>query len=369
MHTRFTSIINEIHSLGEIIPWNKLVRKILSVLVGSWERKVNVITEAKDMQKLTVDELIWNLKTYDMNKKKDNERREPKKEKKLVLKEDNSDSSENGSSNGGIPKKARSSRNTKGYDCCHKCVKPEHFIKDCPLHKQDNYKHNADKTVKRNPLPDRKLKRRDVVDNVVKQTLDAWGDFSSESKGDDEQGDTSMMAVESEAVEYDSIFAQMAKSYEEENNDDDETVVKGSSQKCLLSISQICDKGNKVVFLSKSCTITNLITGGVVLIAKMYKTIYVVDFDSLNGCDLTCLSAVYDDAQLWHKRLRHASFSLLNKIIKKDLVRGLPKSKLKDHKVCDACVKGKQVRSPFKPKKEVSTSRPLDLLHMDLCGL
>nr|XP_009757540.1 PREDICTED: uncharacterized protein LOC104210350 [Nicotiana sylvestris] len=31
MHTRFTSIINELLSLGEVIPRNKLVRKILSV--------------------------------------------------------------------------------------------------------------------------------------------------------------------------------------------------------------------------------------------------------------------------------------------------------------------------------------------------
>ncbi|XP_070026656.1 uncharacterized protein [Nicotiana sylvestris] len=49
MHTRFTSIINELHSLGKIIPRNKLVRKILSVLPSSWESKVNVITEAKDL--------------------------------------------------------------------------------------------------------------------------------------------------------------------------------------------------------------------------------------------------------------------------------------------------------------------------------
>ncbi|XP_009785493.1 uncharacterized protein LOC142162172 [Nicotiana tabacum] len=35
MHTRFTSIISELHSLGEIIPRNKLIRKILSVLPGS----------------------------------------------------------------------------------------------------------------------------------------------------------------------------------------------------------------------------------------------------------------------------------------------------------------------------------------------
>ncbi|XP_075095474.1 uncharacterized protein LOC142173733 [Nicotiana tabacum] len=78
MHTRFTSIINELHSLGEIIPRNKLFRKILSVLPSSWESKVNAIIKAKDLQKLIIDELVGNLKTYEMKKKKDNERRSPK---------------------------------------------------------------------------------------------------------------------------------------------------------------------------------------------------------------------------------------------------------------------------------------------------
>ncbi|XP_075109160.1 uncharacterized protein LOC142180954 [Nicotiana tabacum] len=42
---------------------NKLVRKILSILPSPWESKVNVITEAKDLHELTIDELIGNLKT------------------------------------------------------------------------------------------------------------------------------------------------------------------------------------------------------------------------------------------------------------------------------------------------------------------
>ncbi|XP_070007952.1 uncharacterized protein [Nicotiana sylvestris] len=49
----------------------------------------------------------------------------------------------------------------------------------------------------------------------------------------------------------------------------------------LLSVSQICDKGNKVEFLSKICTVTNLVTGEIVLVAKRYKNIYVADFESL----------------------------------------------------------------------------------------
>ena len=37
-------------------------------------------------------------------------------------------------------------------------------------------------------------------------------------------------------------------------------------------------------------------------------------------------------------------------------------------KNCDACMKGKQIKFSFKPNNIVSTTRPLELLHMDLCG-
>ncbi|XP_070039405.1 uncharacterized protein [Nicotiana tomentosiformis] len=67
-------------------------------------------------------------------------------------------------------------------------------------------------------------------------------------------------------------------------------------------------EGNKVEFVSKICTVTNLVTGGVVLVAKRYKNIYVADFESLQRGNLSCLSVVDDDAELWNKRLGHASF-------------------------------------------------------------
>jgi len=58
----------------------------------------------------------------------------------------------------------------------------------------------------------------------------------------------------------------------------------------------------------------------------------------------------------------------LNKLVFKDLVVGLPSIKFNDDKVCDACARGKQVRKSFKLKYYVSTTRPLELLHVDLCG-
>ncbi|XP_070002387.1 uncharacterized protein [Nicotiana sylvestris] len=223
MYTRFTSIINELHSLGETIPRNKLVRKILSILPSSWESKVNVVTEAKDLQELTIDELVRNLKTYEMKRKIDSKRREPKKEKNLVLKADSNDSSEEDSGmayltkrfqkmvrrNGEMLKRGSSSK-PKNYDLCYKCGKPGHFIKDCPLLKQEFSKYNPEKAAKRNPVPDKDFKRKRFANNVVKQAIAAWGDSSSEFEYETDAGDSSMMAVESEGNEDDSTFLLIA---------------------------------------------------------------------------------------------------------------------------------------------------------------
>lgn len=94
MHTKFTSITNDLCCLGEVTRTNKLVRKILNVLPASWKSKVNNIIEAKDLQILTMDELIRNLKTYELNKQQYQKRKEPKKEKSLAFKAVKNDSNE-----------------------------------------------------------------------------------------------------------------------------------------------------------------------------------------------------------------------------------------------------------------------------------
>ena len=95
---------------------------------------------------------------------------------------------------------------------------------------------------------------------------------------------------------------------------------------------------------------------------------YVANLETSHGDDLTCLSAQNENVDRWHRRLGHVSSSLLNKLTSKDLVLGLPKLKFCENKICEACVKGKQIRSSFKPKKQVTSSRLLELIHMDLYG-
>ena len=50
------------------------------------------------------------------------------------------------------------------------------------------------------------------------------------------------------------------------------------------------------------------------------------------------------------------------------IIFGLSKLQFDKDKICDACQFEKQVRDYFKSKNLVSTSRPLELLHVDLFG-
>ncbi|GJY47566.1 integrase, catalytic region, zinc finger, CCHC-type containing protein [Tanacetum coccineum] len=71
---------------------------------------------------------------------------------------------------------------------------------------------------------------------------------------------------------------------------------------------------------------------------------------------------------LWHRRLSHLNFGIINDLTKHDLVDGLSKFKYgKDH-LCSVCERGKSKKSSHPPKVVPSTHSKLELLHMDLCG-
>ena len=76
--------------------------------------------------------------------------------------------------------------------------------------------------------------------------------------------------------------------------------------------------------------------------------------------------SIFHDTWTWHTRLGRANFELMNDLCKNELVIRLHKLKFNKNKPCDACQKEKQSKSSFKLKNIVSTSRPLELIHMDL---
>jgi transposase InsO family protein len=98
-----------------------------------------------------------------------------------------------------------------------------------------------------------------------------------------------------------------------------------------------------------------------------YNNLYLVDFISVDANLKTCLFTKSPLGWLWHRRLAQVGMSTLKKLLKKEMVRGL-KDVFEKDKLCSACQAGKQVTNTHPTKAFMSTSRPLELLHMDLFG-
>ncbi|GJT34970.1 putative ribonuclease H-like domain-containing protein [Tanacetum coccineum] len=85
---------------------------------------------------------------------------------------------------------------------------------------------------------------------------------------------------------------------------------------------------------------------------------------------LTCLiaKATSHESNMWHKRLGHVNFNTMNKLVRGNLVRGLPSKIFENDHSCVACQKGKQHKDSYKTKLVSSISQPLQMLHIDLFG-
>nr|GEV23402.1 uncharacterized mitochondrial protein AtMg00810-like [Tanacetum cinerariifolium] len=77
--------------------------------------------------------------------------------------------------------------------------------------------------------------------------------------------------------------------------------------------------------------------------------------------DLTCLfaKATLDESNLWHRRLGHINFKTMNKLVKGNLIRGIPSKIFENNHICVACKKGKQHRASCKSKPIKSVSHLL----------
>nr|GEY51605.1 hypothetical protein [Tanacetum cinerariifolium] len=68
--------------------------------------------------------------------------------------------------------------------------------------------------------------------------------------------------------------------------------------------------------------------------------------------------ASIDESNIWHRRLGHVNFKTMNKLVKGNLVRGLPSKIFKNDHTCVACQKGKQHKATW-IKREYSNARTL----------
>ena len=81
-----------------------------------------------------------------------------------------------------------------------------------------------------------------------------------------------------------------------------------------------------------------------------------------------CGSSKIESIDLWHRRLGHLNYRDLMKVANNEVIKGIPKLGKPSNPICGTCQKGKQTRSTHKRVDKILTSKPLELLHMDLMG-
>ncbi|GJZ81599.1 putative ribonuclease H-like domain-containing protein [Tanacetum coccineum] len=143
----------------------------------------------------------------------------------------------------------------------------------------------------------------------------------------------------------------------------------------FFSVSQMCDKKN-ILFTDTECLVLSpnfKLPDETQILLKIPRKDNMYSFYMKNIVpkeSLTCLvaEATLDESMLWHKRLGHINFKNINKLVKDNLVRGLPTKRFENDQTCIACLKGKQHRASCKSKVLNPITNPLFMLHMDLFG-
>nr|GEX82795.1 hypothetical protein [Tanacetum cinerariifolium] len=110
---------------------------------------------------------------------------------------------------------------------------------------------------------------------------------------------------------------------------------------------KMCDKKNSVLFTDTK------------------RLVFPLDF-KLPDASQVLFTVPRENNMNNHRRLGHINFKTMNKLVKGNLVRGLPTKVFENDNTCVACKKGKQHRASCKTKPVSSVNQPLYRLHMDL---
>ncbi|GKA95912.1 zf-CCHC domain-containing protein, partial [Tanacetum coccineum] len=144
---RFNTIITSLKALDESFLSRNYVKKFLRALPTKWRPKVTAIEESKDLSTLPLNELIGNLKVYEVVLEKDLETFRNKKEKykslalkaRKVLSEEEAISSDNNDEEYAMAKE-KEDKKEKDDQRCFKCGDSNHFISDCPKYSFNDQK-------------------------------------------------------------------------------------------------------------------------------------------------------------------------------------------------------------------------------------
>ncbi|GJU33840.1 retrovirus-related pol polyprotein from transposon TNT 1-94 [Tanacetum coccineum] len=347
-----------------------VVMKFLRALHPKWRAKVTTIEELKDLTSLSLDELIGNLKVHKMIKK-DYEIVKAKGERKSLALKAKKESSDDECST--------SRSEDEEYTMAVSDLKKSFKRRECPKPLKDKNQRAfvGGSWSDSGEEDDEKVKDETFLVAQVSNEICLGVDLEPDKWIKDSGCSKHMMGNQNLFSSYKAynrgnfIFGSNLRS----NIIGKGTILNDSlkidnvehvdnTRFNLLSIGQICDNKCRVTFSEHDSEITK--DGKVIGRGIRKKGLYVMKLGN-KPKDKICLATIDENSTLWHKRFGHANMRHIQSLASKELVRNLPKLKFDQH-FCDACKIGKQAHASHKAKNIVSTTRCLEILHMDLFG-
>ncbi|KAL0378499.1 UNVERIFIED_CONTAM: putative mitochondrial protein [Sesamum radiatum] len=138
-----------------------------------------------------------------------------------------------------------------------------------------------------------------------------------------------------------------------------------SMKKNLLSVAQLISSGHIILFGPQDVKVyRNVeILGEPVMMGRRMESVYVMSAETA----YVDKARRNETADLWHMRLSHVSYSKLDTMKKKSMLKGLPKLEVRRDTVCAGCQYGKAHQLPYE-ESNFRAKEPLELIHSDVFG-
>jgi hypothetical protein len=142
----------------------------------------------------------------------------------------------------------------------------------------------------------------------------------------------------------------------------------GSLDYNLLSLSQLCEMGYNCLFTNKGVTVFRRSDGSFAFKCVLRGRLCLVNFVPEEVEHDKCLITKRNMGWLWHRMLAHVGMRNLHKLQRDGHILGLTNIVFEKDRSCGACPIKKQVGAPHHARNIMTTTRPLEMLHMDLFG-
>ncbi|KAJ0795822.1 putative RNA-directed DNA polymerase [Helianthus annuus] len=369
---RTTVIVNQLRQNEENISEQRIVEKLLRTLTRKYESVVVAVEESKDLNNMTVEELLGILQSHELRLKQYDEA--PMEQTFQVQNFERSRQfryENNGRGRG------RGRGRTSGQIRCYNCQKLGHTARFCNQRRDENERMNNALLHEEEGVNDKNDDTMFMIFNVEEiPKNNCW--YLDSGCSNHMTGDKSLFITLNES-ERREVRTGDDKKLEVLGSGDAAISIKGTEKRVpnvfyveglkhnLLSVGQLVQKGYEVKFSNRECRIKDK-TGETIGIVNMTGNKMFPLNLSQDLIPRAYSMITQDLSALWHQIYGHINFDTLHDMGMNEVVKGLPKISKQQSKVCESCMLGKHARKSFSKNPTWHASKPLQLVHSDICG-